>query len=233
MGPRPDEKMTAEFAIEADPWVVHFRDYMSNERNASPHTIQNYLRDIAQFAIMAWGESPSTPLPWKEPDKFAARRFLVSFQKAGMKPATTARKLACLRSFYRFLERESYVDRNPFSGLRPPKRARDLPEVMSVDEIGRLLEAPEQWHAGEIARGRESSTYAMLRDTAILEVMYSTGARVSELAGITHPYLDLLSGMVRVRGKGRKERLCPLGAPATKAVVAMLKEAEAQWGKGK
>jgi integrase/recombinase XerC len=204
-----------------DPWIEQFLRYLEAERNASPHTLSNYVRDIHQFAALSWGLERTPPYPWKDVDRFGARRFLVSFQKAGSAPATTRRKLSSLRSFFRFLTREEEVVGNPFSGLILPKKGQRLPELLSVTEVGRLLAAPERLAAEGPARTGSPALwaeYAAARDAAILEILYSSGMRVSELAGLTERELDLLSGVARVRGKGKKERLCPLGDPALRAL---------------
>ncbi|MCE9614023.1 MAG: tyrosine recombinase [Lentisphaerae bacterium] len=219
-----------------DPLVAQFRAYLMNERQASEHTLTNYLRDIGQFISLIWGPEARPPWPWKGPDRFAARRFLVEFQKAGSRPTTTARKLASLRSFYRFLIREEQVEQNPFSGLRAPKAGRPLPDVLSVAEVSRLLEAPAQCARQAVEAGGEQlgvDAYGPLRDTALLETLYSTGARVSEVAGMMERDIDLLSGVVVVRGKGRKERLCPLGGPACRALRAMLDRGRSLWEGGR
>lgn len=221
-----------------DPAVAHFRAYLENERQASPHTVVNYQRDMAQFIGLTWGDAAKVPLPWGEPDRFAARRFLVEFQKAGSRPTTTARKLASMRSFYRFLIREEVVAQSPFAGLRAPKAGRNLPDVLSVADVQKLIEAPAKLAAVPPASGKAKScgpeeAYGVVRDTAILETLYSTGGRVSEITGLREKDVDLLSGYVRVRGKGRKERLCPLGGPATRAVRVMLVQGQALWGGGR
>ena len=221
--------MSATLQLAEDPSVKHFLDALRSERNASEHTVAAYLVDIGQFAASAWKDAPATACRWSEVDRFGARKFLVECQKRGAKPTTTARKLAALRSFYRFLQREGYVGQNPFAGLRPPKRPRDLPEVLSVVEVARLIEAPERiLRRDERATGAPASPqsqYAASRDAAILEVLYSTGARVSEIAGVREADLDLLSGVVKVRGKGKKERLCPLGSAASAALKQMIEKA--------
>jgi integrase/recombinase XerC len=216
-----------------DPCVDQFLLYLEHERNASRHTCLNYDMDLRQFAGMTWGGDVRPPYRWGEVDRFAARRFLAGLQKGGRSHATIGRKLSALRSFYRFLEREDRVEQNPFGGIRAPKRPRKLPPVLSVAEIARLLEAPTHGlrAAGEDARDA-FARYAAVRDRAILEVMYSTGARVSEVAGITEGRVDLLSGMVTVRGKGKKERMCPLGRPACLALRALLDANAARWGGG-
>jgi integrase/recombinase XerC len=205
-----------------DPCIAHFVKYLRGERDASEHTVSNYLLDIRQFAGQRWGLEARPPFAWGEADRFAARSFLVSFQKAGCKATTTSRKLSSLRSFYRFLVRESYAASNPFSGLALPKRARHLPNVLSRDQVGSLLDAPGKvWDRDPppVASPRHAwGAYAWRRDTAVLEVLYSTGMRVSELTGLTDRMVDLLSGVAKVRGKGKKERLCPLGRPAVSAL---------------
>ena len=220
--------------IRRDSAVREFVKTLQTERNASEHTVNGYLLDIRQFADFTWGDEKGGRCHWDEVDRFAARRFLVSFQKAGLAPATTARKLASLRSFYRFLEREECVSNNPFAGLRAPKRVRDLPEILSIQEVTRLIEAPakafEREQAQEAERADPRREYAMLRDTALLEILYSTGARISEIVGLVERSVDFLSGIVTVRGKGKKERMCPLGGPACAAMRRMMTKAEEIWG---
>ena len=204
-------------AIADDPSVAQFVRHLRAERNASEHTVSAYVADILQFCRQMWGDEARPPFPWKSPDRFAARRFLASFQKAGMSPATASRKMSSLRSFFRFLVREEAVKNNPFAGLQQPKARRRLP---------RLLEAPARLR--EEARAKEEpgaavfADYAALRDAAILELFYSTGMRIAELCGLTDARLDLLSGTALVRGKGKKERFCPIGRPAAMALQAAL-----------
>jgi integrase/recombinase XerC len=218
----------------SDPWVMRFMQYLQHERNASRHTTSSYLLDIGQFATGTWGAGVTPPYRWDDADRFAARGFLAGLQKSGMNSSSTGRKLSALRSFYRFLEREDAVEVNPFGGVRAPKRARNLPRVVSVAEMGRLLDAP----MAAIRRREQSGEkdafvrYAAARDRAILEVLYSTGARVSEVAGLTEDRVDLLSGVIIVRGKGKKERLCPLGRLACVAVREVLNLNQATWPGG-
>jgi integrase/recombinase XerC len=135
--------------------------------------------------------------------------------------------MSSLRSFFRYLVREDLVRDNPFGGLQQPRARRRLPKVLSPAEVTRLLAAPAARRqrtrpAREGLRAARFADYAALRDTAILELLYSTGMRVAELCGLTDARLDLLSGTALVRGKGRKERFCPIGRPAAKAVQAAL-----------
>ena len=220
-----------------DPCVAAFRVFLVSEKNASPHTVSSYLRDIEQFAAMAWGADAAPPYAWQDADRFAARRFLVQFQKEGRMATTTGRKLSSLRAFYRFQERENFVTVNPFSGVRPPKRSRNLPEILSVAEILRLMESPMRVFDSGKADIKPADMplheYAALRDSAILEVMYSTGARISELAGLSEAAVDLMNGVIRVLGKGKKERLCPLGRPSVAALRRMMEKGHALWRGGR
>ena len=136
--------MTAENngQMKNDRCVKHFLDYLASERNASPHTISNYLLDIEQFVKFIRGDKANAGVKWDDADVFTARKFLIEFQKRGNEATTTARKLASLRSFYRFLVREEYVEVNPFGGLRAPKRSRKLPEILSVAEVDKLIRMP-------------------------------------------------------------------------------------------
>jgi len=213
-------------AVLADPCLTHFFNYLRGERNASDHTLNGYRIDVAQCIAQLWGLEARPPFPWKELDRYAARRFLAGFQKTGCAPTTTGRKLSALRSFFRFLVREGQVDVNPFAGLQAPKKDKRLPAVLSIPEVNRLLDAPQQAPAPPAAdlppRARAFAAYARLRDIAILELLYSTGMRLGELTGLIEERIDYLSGVVKVRGKGKKERLCPMGRPAARALRAAL-----------
>ena len=216
-----------------DPCVAQFAAHLEHERSASTHTVTGYLIDIAQFVRFTWTGDALPPYAWGAVDRFKARAFLIDFQKQGSEATTTARKLSSLRSFFKFMEREGMVGTNPFAGLKAPKRARKLPPFLSQEEIGRLLDAPMGlWkHAKPRRKEREQhlAEYAASRDSAMLEVLYSTGGRVSEIAGLQEAQVDLLSGMVEVRGKGKKERLCALGRPACKILRASLVLRNALW----
>ena len=219
-------------AVAEDPAAAHFIRYLEGERNASEHTVSGYLGDLAQFAASAWGAGARPPFNWGGVDKFAARKFLVAFQKAGATPATVNRKLSSLRSFYRFLEREELVPGNPFYALAAPKRGKYLPKVLSVEEVARLLAAPVQVFRESVKPDADPARlrwaeYAASRDTAILEALYSTGVRVNELATRSDSDGDLVSGVAKVRGKGKKERLCPLGRPAVAALHDAIQKRDA------
>ncbi len=203
---------------QVDPDLEAFFQYLEGEKQASPHTLSNYRRDLEAFASWLW---PDGGCFWPQVARPEARAFLVDLQQRGLKATSASRHLSTLRSFYRFLHREGRVEQNPFAGLPLPKKDRKLPGILSQDEILRLLEAPSR----ELARIETPSplqSYAALRDTAILEVLYSSGVRLSELTGLRERQVDLIGGSLRVLGKGGKQRLCLLGEPARRAMQAAL-----------
>lgn len=216
-----------------DSCVAQFAAHLEHERNASVHTVANYLMDIAQFVRFAWSGDALPPYDWNEVDRFKARAFLVDFQKRGSEATTTARKLSSMRSFYKYMEREEMARVNPFMGLKAPKRARKLPSFLSPEEVIRLLDAPMAlWKDAKCrlkARERMLAEYAARRDAALIEVLYSTGGRVSEAAGLMESQVDRVNGVVQVRGKGKKERLGALGKPALKALQGSLALRDELW----
>lgn len=222
----PPENTPPPQPAPADPLMERFWLYLTGERNASSHTIAGYRLDLLQFASLQWGPAQAPPWPWDAIDKYSARRFIVNLQKQNLTPASICRKISSLRAFFRFLTREDCVPRNPFAGLLMPKRHKYLPNVLTLKEVERLLAAPRQVGEKLLAAAppaeRPWLEFCIARDTAILEVLYSAGLRVSELTAIDTNLLDLLSGVVVVRGKGKKERLCPLGMPAVKTLQALL-----------
>jgi len=225
---------TEEYDPISDPEISRFMAYLEAERSASQHTIDNYLIDLRQFIEQEFSDGNPPPYEWQDVDRMAARRYLVHFQKLECAPTTTARKCSSLRSFYRFLLREGVVRSNPFANLPLPRKGRPLPEVMTVGEVKRLLESPHEMAdaAPERRRGAAGEAYyryAPWRDSAILEMLYSTGMRLSELVQMRSRDIDLLSGFVKVLGKGNKERLCPVGGPASEALQRNIEERDAFW----
>jgi len=221
--------------IMDDPCIGHFVRHLEGERNASGHTISSYLVDLGQFIRTQWGTEAKPPYAWPDVDKFSARKFIVHCQKQAAAVTTVNRKLSSLRSFFKFLNREEHVKQNPFAGIISPKRGKPLPKVLTLQEVTRLLEAPCQVAAEVLAESSAPAAepdaakhswldYAAIRDTAILEILYSTGMRVSELAGMNESDIDMLASVVKVRGKGKKERLCLLGKPAVRALQIALEK---------
>lgn len=187
------------------PYVQAFLDFLKAERNASVHTIKAYSRDLSEFAATLGAGVDIHAVTSRE-----ARAWLGAHIKKGVARATVARKLAALRSFFRFLVREGLVAKNPVGTLRSIKPDKALPAYLSVDEAFRLVETGD------------GDGFNALRDRAILELLYSSGLRVSELCGLDLGRVSLSPEMVRVRGKGNKERVVPFGEKAAAAIRAYL-----------
>jgi integrase/recombinase XerC len=191
--------------------IARFLQYLRVERNASDLTVKSYREDLTalvDYLAESRGGRGSTP---SEVSVLDLRGYVAALHEAGYAKSTIARRLASMRSFFRFGQREGWTDTNPAKPLRNPRKDRSLPHFLSADQIGRLLEAPPP----DEPMG--------LRDRAILETMYSAGLRVSELVGLSQGDLDLQAGVVRVRGKGRRERLAPVGSYASRALQKWLR----------
>ena len=185
--------------------IERFIEYLRVERNASPLTLKSYEEDLIAL-VLYLEEVEDRPVKIVEVTTLSLRRFIAQLQEAGYAKSTISRKLACLRSFFRFAVREGWIEANIAKPLRNPRAGRKLPHFLSAEEIAKILEIPA------------STTSSGLRDRAILETMYSSGLRVSELVGLGLEDIDFPAGLIRVRGKGRKERLSPLGSYAQKAL---------------
>ncbi len=232
-----------------DPGIAAFLKHLSAEKNASDHTSGAYWQDATQFAQFRWGAPPKPPFDWDGVTRLDARAFLAALAKAELEPATIRRKLSALRTFYRFLRREKLVEADPFANLRGPRLRRALPDVLTEAQVAALLDAPRaalgaplpdspsspdsQAAFGQTseqeARQRLLERYFVLRDAAFLELLYGGGLRVSEAAGMRREALNLSKGIALVRGKGRKERLCPFGRPCSRAIREMYEAERAVW----
>ncbi len=177
-----------------------FISYLQDVRDASPHTVRNYSSDITAFFDFLRRISPSYEL--KYVDRSIIRSYLTKLYVERKAKATAQRKLSALKSFFKFLVREGYLEKNVLSAVRSPKGGRRLPSFLDNAEVVRLIEAPD------------TSTLLGLRDRAILELLYSTGIRVSELVGLNVEDADLIGEVVKVRGKGKKQRMAPMGRTA-------------------
>lgn len=217
----------------SDACVKAFLRYLSIEKNRSAHTVAAYRRDIAAFVLFLGGNGQA-PIDWKDVSRRQVGDFLQEGQKNGDNASTARRRLAALRTFFRFLLREKTIAANPASLVHGPKLRRKLPEILSKEEIIRLIEAPlESLPHGSDASIAAEKTYCALRDNAIFEFLYSTGARLGEASSLTLAALDVPSGIARLSGKGGKERLAVLGPPAMAAIGKMLGEAEILFGASK
>jgi integrase/recombinase XerC len=186
--------------------IYQFIHHLSSEKNASPHTCRNYLRDLEQF------ESFLDGMAVEKVDRLVLRKYLSYLHRKNRK-SSIARKLSTLRSFFKYLVREQIIPSNPAKPVSSPKIDKLLPTALSVDEAFRLMESPLK-----LKGAREAEA----RDRALLELLYSSGIRVSELVGLNRNRLDPDLGIVKVMGKGRKERIVPVGAKAVEALTAYL-----------
>jgi integrase/recombinase XerC len=183
-----------------DPLAAFLR-YLDVEKHASPHTLKSYRTDLEDFQRSAGASEPDAV---HGVDARAVRAYLAGLHTRGLDPVSVARKLAALRSWFRFLRRRGVVDQNPAQQVRTPRLPRKLVSFLPIDETVALMEARHP--------------RATARDTAMLELLYASGLRVSELVGLDLRDVDLDGMTVRVLGKGRKERIVPFGAAAGRAL---------------
>jgi len=210
-------------------WVARFRRYMNTERRLSAHTDSNYARDLA--ALVKYCDRTGLE-EWSALDTQHIRVFAAHSHAGGLSPRSVQRRLSAVRSFYEFLIRENHerpnesatlsgVRRNPAHDVRAPKAAKRLPETLDPDQMARLLDIPPD--AGP-ANGTPAHRSFVLRDRAIMELLYSSGLRLAELVGLDVEHLQLAEGMVRVLGKGNKTRIVPVGSVAVDVLKKWLLE---------
>jgi integrase/recombinase XerC len=190
--------------------VAAFLRDIADGRQLSAHTVAAYRRDLAQLVAFLDRHLQSEDWNWNGVDRLAMRAYLAHLSRRGLSRRTIARKLSAARSFFRHMHREEIVDANPARTVRSPKLERTLPGWLTRSEIDTLFATAE-------TRAAEGS-FRAVRDLAVLELFYSTGMRLSELQGLDLADLDLVGEQVRLRGKGRKERIVPLGSAASRAV---------------
>ena len=181
-------------------YIDKFINYLRAEKNSSPNTIINYTVDLKAFSLFL-GDRDVTAI-----DHLTLRKFLADMRAKSFSKRTIARKLASLRSFFKFLYREGYIKTNPISAISTPKLDKKLPVVLDENRVAKLVQCPP------------GDNIAGLRDRAILEMLYSTGMRVSELVGLDISDIEFISGVAKVLGKGSKERIVPVGEPALLAM---------------
>jgi integrase/recombinase XerC len=216
-------------SVERDGLIHQFIHYLSVEKNASPHTCRCYRKDLEGFENFLKNSrmylDPSGKVALGKVDRIAIRKYL-SFLHRKNKKSSIARKISTLRSFYKYLVREQRIPFNPAKIISTPKVEKTLPITLTVDEAFRLMESPKHHSDKSSVRSKERG----LRDRAILELLYSSGLRVSELVGLNSNQLDLDLGIVRVMGKGRKERIVPVGGKAGEALKAYMGERKIEEG---
>ncbi|MBI4654781.1 MAG: tyrosine recombinase XerC [Nitrospirae bacterium] len=186
-------------------YIEQFTNSLKAECDVSPHTLRAYIKDLTEFFSFI-DKKP------KDIDNLDIRGFLASLYSRKLKKSSIARKLATLRSLFKYLHREGYMKKNPAKLVLSPKLEKHLPRFLTVDETFSLMEAPE------------GDTFIPLRDKAILELLYSSGLRVSELTTLDMNDLNIKESLVRVKGKGKKERIVPVGTKAVEALKNYLTE---------
>lgn len=190
-------------------WSPRFILHLRAERNASPHTVRAYQKDLAGYLQFVDGKYKGLSL--SRSHRLVIRDYLSELHSRNLERATIVRAVAVLRAFYKYLMREEAVAQTPFVALPMPKRVKKLPHFLSEEDMKGLLELP--------LKQRESFS---LRDAALLELLYSCGVRVAELCALNIEDIDLWGGMVRVFGKGSRERMVPAGQSALRAVHGYL-----------
>lgn len=186
-----------------------FDHYLHHERDASPHTRKNYLADLRQFIAFVKERTPGVPPQGMRGLQQITKEFVRTYLAVLLErhhPASVARKLASLRTFFQFWIRQGAMEENPAKEIATPKVPKRVPKFLNMDEMTALLEGPK------------GDGVLILRDKAMMEFMYASGLRVSELVGLNVDDVDLHAGQVRVLGKGRKERLVPVGSKACEAM---------------
>ncbi len=190
--------------------ITGFLTHLEKERDVSPNTIAAYRRDLAEFTGYVEKHFGDAAWTWSSIDRLTMRGFLAHLQRRGLGKRSIARLLSAIRSFYKYLANTDDIDVNPGKMVGTPKADRYLPSYLDRAQIELLFQMAE-------ARAMEGE-FADVRNLAILELFYSTGMRLSELQGINKTDIDLVSQQVKVRGKGRKERIIPVGDHATLAL---------------
>ena len=214
-GPRPRLRPHPK-----DRHVEAYLDYLENERNASSHTLSAYRRALEGFR----DAQPSAP-PWTECTTDPFRDYLFDLMKRGQARAYVRLQFAALRSFYKYLCQRQGLALNPLKALHLPKAEKKLPQPLTAAQINALLAAPAR-----VEKSDKAPAWMPARDAAILELFYSSGLRLAELAALNCEDLDPYTESVRVLGKGRKERVCPVGAPALEAVSRYRQQAGVRAG---
>ena len=190
--------------------LTRYINYLRYERNASPHTIRNYESDLMQFRDYLTGGDVEADVDVATIDTLRIRGFLALLFEREKKKASIARKLAAVRAFYKFLAKEGLLAANPAATVSTPKLDKTLPRIMTEEEMNNFL--------NRVAAAIPSGEAMMRRDRAILELLYASGLRVSELTGLDMRSVNFGDGMLLVRGKGRKERVVPFGSKARQAL---------------
>jgi integrase/recombinase XerC len=206
-------------------WLDAFLAYLQSARNVSPRTVTAYSTDLIQFFEFLKKESGLDDLASVDPELVEVpdvRRFMGHLLDSGVKPRSIARKLASVKSFYRYMLDTGRIEHSPLSLVLTPRLDRKIPDFLSEEEASRLFDqflSSDVKSAGdEDRRKTEELAFELARDRAVLEVLYGCGLRLSEVTGLENTDVDLTHGFLKVTGKGRKQRIVPLGEPAAEAL---------------
>ena len=209
---RPPATGSAESAVRSPQptEISDFLTHLAKERDVSPNTVKAYTRDLREFVEFLGQYYGTADWSWQGIDRLAMRGFLAHLARRGLSKRSMTRTLSAVRSFYRFLHRNELVEANPARAVGAPRLERHLPGYLDRAQIAVLFQMAEvrAWQGA----------FVDVRNLAILELFYSTGMRLSELQGLSRSDLDLVSQQAKVRGKGRKERIVPIGDHATLAL---------------
>ena len=203
--------MTTKAEPDIQAFILRYLHHLEYERNASPHTLRNYRGDLEQFRQFVAAANAEQTVFASQIDPLSVRSFLSHLHKQDRKKTSVARKLSSLRGFFKFVCHEQGQASNPAADVSSPKLPKTLPRIMSEEETNSFLD--------RLAREAELGDPAVLRDRAILELLYASGLRVSELVSLNLESLQMSDRMLRVCGKGRKERVVPFGSKAENALT--------------
>lgn len=190
--------------------IRNFLRYIALERRYSANTVEAYSNDLSQFESFLKNYFNAPTVFWQNVEKKIIRHFMISLQESDISRRSVARKLATIKSFFKFLNREEILNQNPALSIKMPKFEKKLPEFIPLADIEKILALPQV------------RSFDGLRDLAILELFYGTGMRLSELINLTEAHLLLSENLVRIHGKGNKERVVPLGEAAKKVIIQYL-----------
>ncbi|MCX7872552.1 MAG: tyrosine recombinase XerC [Verrucomicrobiae bacterium] len=210
-----NEKLSSEI----DEFVEQFCKHLATDKNASEYTYRNYRHALLDF--IGWFKEQNSQKPdWKGITNDDFRGYLRHLSKQNFSKAAIQLRFSAFRTFYKFLIRRGYLAHSPLSGLTMPKTSRSLPKFLTVEQVFELLRAPlKELESLQQSDGKTEQISVCYRDTAVMETLYSCGLRISELCNLKVQDIDFNEQVVSVRGKGKKERLVPIGAPAVRAIL--------------
>ena len=203
--------MSDKAGDKMDHWFSEYLAYLLGEKNASPHTVTAYRKDMEDYLAFLVKQQ----VPAEQADHLLIRRYMMELQKNGISKNSMARKMSSIRSYYRFLVRENVIEDNPLTLVSSPKETKKLPKFVHYEDLKEIFELPDNSPAG-------------LRDRAMMELLYGGGLRVSEMCSLKLNQFIFPIRSVKVMGKGKKERLVPLGDYALKAIQTYLEKGRPQ-----